>query len=138
MPPKRSSNIETQTELLKQLYAAINRNDIPAALKFFSPQIERVEPEGFPSSGTYRGLEEMGAHFKSARDTWAEGRCDPEKFMSVGDKMIAYVHVRVRLKNQSEWIDAQVADGFRFQDHKIIEWRSFVEEKVALDWAGTS
>lgn len=52
MPTNQSSNLGTETEALREVYAAINRNDIPAVLKFFDPQIERIEFEGFPSAGT--------------------------------------------------------------------------------------
>ncbi len=44
-------NRATETEAIKEVYAALNRNDIPAVLKFFDPQIERIEPEGFKVAG---------------------------------------------------------------------------------------
>lgn len=41
-----------QVETLKQFFAAINRNDMDAMTEDFDPRIVRVEPEGFPTSGT--------------------------------------------------------------------------------------
>jgi ketosteroid isomerase-like protein len=46
--------MSTETEALKQLFAAINRNDMQAIIKDFDPEIVRIEPEGFPTAGTYR------------------------------------------------------------------------------------
>jgi ketosteroid isomerase-like protein len=126
----------TETETLKQVYAAINRNDIAAALTFFDPQIERIEPKGFPSAGVYRGHAEVKAHLAQGRGTWAEGSCEPERFAVAGDKVVAFLHVRVRLENKSEWIDARFADGFIFRDGKVIQMRSFAESQEALEWAG--
>jgi ketosteroid isomerase-like protein len=126
----------TETETLKQVYAAINRNDIAAALAFFDPQIERIEPTGFPSAGVYRGHAEVKAHLAQGRGTWAEGTCEPERFAIAGDKVVAFLHVRVRLENKSEWIDARFADGFIFRDGKVIQMRSFAESQEALEWAG--
>ena len=126
----------TETEILKELYAAINRNDIPAALEFLDPEILRVEPPGFPASGSYRGHAEVEAHWSQARKTWAEGSCEPENFAVSGDKVVAFLHVRVRLKNRADWIDARIADAFVFRNGKITEMRSFAEGEKALEWAG--
>lgn len=136
MPTIQSSNFANETEVLRDVYAAINRNDIPGVLKFFDPQIERVEPEGFPSSGTYRGHAEVSAQFTQARETWAEGRCEPEEFMISGDKAVVYVHVRVRLKNRLDWVEGRIADGFIFRNGKILQMLTFVERHQALAWAG--
>ena len=87
-------------------------------------------------SGTYRGLDAIEAHFKQARATWAEGACTPEKFEVNGDKVVANVHVRVRLKDKSDWIDGRVVDGFTFRNGKVIYFRTFTESKQALEWAG--
>lgn len=126
----------SELEIVKEVYAAINRNDIAAALQLFDPQIVRVEPPGLPSSGTYRGLDEMKAHFLQARNTWAEGSCTPEKFLREGNKIVVFVHVLVRLKNKTEWIDGHASDAFAFKNGKIIEFRTFLDEKSALEWAG--
>jgi ketosteroid isomerase-like protein len=126
----------TETETLKQVYAAINRNDIASALTFFDPEIERIEPWGFPSAGTYRGHAEVKAHLEQGRGTWAEGSCEPERFAVASDRVVAFLHVRVRLKNQSDWIDARFADGFVFRDGKVMQMRTFAETQQALEWAG--
>ncbi|WP_413944362.1 nuclear transport factor 2 family protein [Bdellovibrio sp. HCB-162] len=136
MPTNQNANAQNEIAILKEVYAAINRNDIPAVLKLFDPEIERIEPEGFPSSGTYRGLEKIEAHFSQARATWAEGSCEPEQFFVSGDKIVVFVWVHVRLKDNPQWIDAHIADGFTFRNGKVIQMRTFVEKQQALDWAG--
>ncbi len=128
--------MSTNVEVLEQFFAAINRNDIPATIKDFDPEIVRVEPEGFPTSGTYRGIAEVQEHVRRGRGSWAEGTCEPEKFLENGDKVVVYVHVRVRLKDSTEWIDARFADGFVIRNGKIIEYRTFPERGEALRWAG--
>lgn len=123
-------------KMLEAFYAAINRNDPPALLAFCDPDIVRVEPEGFPMSGTYRGHAELAAHIARARATWAEGACTPEGYIPAGDKMVVLLHVHVRLKDQTEWIDGQMADVFTLRNGKVIEMRSFGEKEDALAWAG--
>ncbi|MBL8643691.1 MAG: nuclear transport factor 2 family protein [Rhodospirillaceae bacterium] len=125
-----------ETDAVNGIYAAINRNDIPAMLKFFAPEIERIEPEGFPTAGTYRGHTELSAHVAHGRGTWAEGTCTPEDIIVAGDKVVALLYVHVRLKAKQDWVDARFADGFIFRNGKAVQWRSFAERKDALAWAG--
>jgi hypothetical protein len=123
-------------EAIREAYAALNRNDIPGFLAIFDPEIERIEPPGFPLSGTYHGLAAVTAHFEKARRTWAEGSCEPERVIVAGDRVVVLVHVRVRLKNETEWREGRVGDVFTFRNGKVIQFRTFADEKQALEWAG--
>jgi uncharacterized protein len=121
-----------ETEALKEFFAAINRNDMQAIVKDFDPQIVRIEPEGFPTAGTYRGITEVQEHVTKGRGTWAEGTCEPERFLVNGDKVVVYLHALVRLKDSPDWIDGRFADGFVFRNGKIIQYLSFGERAEAL------
>ncbi|MEP6764065.1 MAG: nuclear transport factor 2 family protein [Gemmatimonadaceae bacterium] len=123
-------------DVLKQFFAAINRNDMPAITKDFDVQIVRIEPEGFPTAGTYRGIAEVREHVRKGRGTWAEGSCDPEQFFVAGEKVVVYLHASVRLHNATEWTGGRFADGFVFRNGKITEYHSFGERAEALKWAG--
>ena len=126
----------TETEALEEFFAAVNRNDMAAITKDFDREIVRVEPEGFPTAGTYRGIAEVREHVTKGRGTWAEGTCEPEKFLVNGDKVVVYLHARVRLKGSTEWVGGRFADGFVFRNGKIIQYLSFGERAEALEWAG--
>ena len=125
-----------EIEALEQFFAAINRNDMQAITKDFDPQIVRIEPEGFPTAGTYRGIAEVQEHVTKGRGTWAEGTCQPEKFLVNRDKVVVYVHVWVRLKDSTDWGGGRFADGFVFRNGKITQYLSFGERVDALSWAG--
>jgi ketosteroid isomerase-like protein len=128
--------MSADTHVLEQFFDAVNRNDVQAIGKDFDPEIVRVEPAGFPTSGTYRGKAEVQAQIASGRGTWAEGTCEPERYIVNGDRVVVYLHVRVRLKDASEWIDARFADGFVLRDGRIVQHLSFAERRDALEWAG--
>lgn len=125
-----------EVDALKHFFAAVNRNDMQALTRDFDPQIMRVEPEGFPTAGTYRGIAEVQEHVRTGRGTWAEGSCEPEKFLVKGDKVVVYLYAWVRLKGATDWTGGRFADGFVFRDGKITEYLSFGERLHALDWAG--
>jgi len=94
---KPTQSLAAETEALREAYAALNRNDIPAMVNAFDPQIEWIEPEEYVLGGTFRGHAELQAHVSEARDTWADGSCEPERFIVAGDKIIVFLHVHVRL-----------------------------------------
>ena len=123
-------------DAVKHFYAAINRNDMQAISRDFDPHIVRIEPEGFPTAGTYRGIAEVDAHVRAGRGTWAEGTCEPEKFLVNGEKVVVYLYAWVRLKGATDWSGGRFADGFLFRNGKIVEYRSFGERVQALEWAG--
>jgi uncharacterized protein len=128
--------MSTEVEALKHFFSAVNANDMQAIIRDFDPQIVRIEPEGFPTAGTYRGIAEVQAHVTKGRGSWAEGTCEPEKFVVNGDKVVVYLYAWVRLKNSTEWVGGRFADGFVFRNGKIIEYLSFAERAAALKWAG--
>lgn len=125
-----------EVDALTHFYAAVNRNDMQALVRDFDPEIVRIEPEGFPTAGTYRGITEVREHVRRGRGTWAEGSCDPEKFLVNGDKAVVYLHAWVRLHGATEWTGGRFADGFVFRNGKITEYYSFGERAEALAWAG--
>jgi len=128
--------MSSDTETLEQFFDAVNRNDMHAIVEYFDPQIVRIEPEGFPTAGTYRSIGEVQAHVAKGRGTWVEGSCEPEKLLQKGDKVVVYLHARVRLKHSSEWTGGRFADGFVMRNGKIFQYLSFAERSEALKWAG--
>jgi ketosteroid isomerase-like protein len=131
-----TSSLAAETEAVRKAYAALNRNDIPGFVTVFDPQIERIEPADFPGGGTYHGLAAVTAHLSKGRGTWAEGGCEPERFIVAGDRLIVSVYVRVRLKHETEWREGRIADVFTFRNGKAIQFRTFADEREALEWAG--
>jgi len=127
--------LAAETEAISEAYAALNRNDIEGFVKNFDPQIERIEFEGSPTAGTYHGLEAVKEHVTKGRSTWAEGGCEPERFIVAGDKVVVLTHVRVRLKGHTDWLEGRTGDVFTFRNGKVVQFRTFAEGQQALEWA---
>ncbi len=125
-----------KTEVLREAYAALNRGDIPAFVKNFDEDITWLEFVESPGGGTYGGRAAVEAHATEARATWAEGSCEPERFIVAGDKVIVFVHVRVRLKVETDWREGRIADVYTFRDGKVVQTRLFFDRRQALEWAG--
>ncbi len=124
-----------EIDALRETYAALNRNDIEAVVKPFDPQIAWIEPAEYTGSGTFHGSAAVKAHLLQARATWAEGSCEPERFIAVDDKVIVFIHVHVRLKLETEWREGRHPAVYTFRNGKAIEMRIFDDTRQALEWA---
>jgi ketosteroid isomerase-like protein len=125
----------SEVVLLREAYAALNRGDVPGFVRSFDEQVKRFEPAAVPTEGTFRGLAAVTAHVVRGRGTWAEGGCEPERFEVIGNRVIAYIHVRVRVKNESDWREGRAVDVFTFRDGKVVEFRTFFDERLGVEWA---
>lgn len=123
-----------EIETIKQLYSALNRNEIQVIMNLLDPEVERVEFPGTPSEGSFRGLKEMEKHFRTNREKWAEGGCEPEAFEEVKGAFIVTVHVRVRLKESQDWIEGYAVDVFSVKNDKIREMHTFLDHQAAVNW----
>lgn len=125
-----------QVKILELFYVALNDGDVPKIMALCDEHIERIEPPGFPTSGVYRGRANFEKHLTEARATWAEGCCTPERFESSGAKVVAFVHVRVKLKATQNWVEGRVADAFALRDGQITFMQTFLDPRQARAWAG--
>lgn len=129
-----TSTFAAEIDAVRKAYAALNRGDVPGFVSLFDPTVERIEE--FPSGTTCRGLAAMTQHVAEARATWAEGGCEPQRFRVAGDRVIVFVDVRVRLKTETQWREGRAVDVYTFRNGKAIEFRTFFDERKALQWAG--
>lgn len=131
-------SMAAEIEALKQTYDALNRNDIEAAVVGFDRDIAWLEPAEYTGSANCHGTEELKAHLKRARGRWAEGRCDAERFVAAGDKVVVFIHVHVRLQGETAFREGRHAAVYTFRDGKAIEMRIFDDTQEALAWSGAS
>jgi ketosteroid isomerase-like protein len=131
-----SSQLDRMITALRGAYAAFNRGDIEAALGPLDAQIEWSEPTEFPGGGTYHGHDGVRRYLTQSREAWAEGRSEPERFIPAGDRIVVFVHARVRAKGSSEWQDVRLADVYTVRDGKAVAMRAFADRTEALRWAG--
>lgn len=133
---EQSSSSEKVIADLREAYAAFNRGDIDAALKPFDVQIEWSEPPEFPGGGMYHGLDGVKRYLTQSRAGRAEGNSEPERFIVAGNRIIVFVHARVRPQGSEKWKDVRLADVYTIRNGKAIQMRAFVDRQEALRWAG--
>jgi ketosteroid isomerase-like protein len=131
-----SRELEPAIAALRGAYQAFNRGDIDAALQPLDAQIEWTEPVEFPGGGTYHGHDGVKRYLTQSRAAWAEVSSDPERFITAGNRIVVFVHARVRPKGSPQWQDVRLADVYTVRGGKVIEMRAFADRDAALRWAG--
>jgi len=110
--------------------------DIDAAVAGLDPQIEWSEPESFPGGGMYHGRDGARQYLAQSRAAWAEVNSEPEQFIAAGDRIVVFVHARVRAKGSNDWQEVRLADVYTVRDGKIVAMRAFADRQEALRWVG--
>lgn len=131
--------LSAEIDAIRQAYAALNRGDVAGFVQMFDPQIERIErldPANFPSGRAFHGLTAVTEHVTQGRATWAEGGCHPQEFIVNANRVLVLVDVRVRVKDETQWREGRVADGYAFRNGKAIAFHTFGDERQAREWAG--
>jgi uncharacterized protein len=107
-----------------------------SAVEGLDPQIEWTEPAEFPGGGTYHGREGAKQYLTQSRAAWAEVNSEPERFITAGDRIVVFVHARVRAKGSDQWQEVRLADVYTVRDGKIVGMRAFADRGEALRWVG--
>jgi uncharacterized protein len=123
------AEMEQAMTALRGAHAAFNRGDIEAAVALMDPQIEWSEPAEFPGGGTYHGRDGVKKYLTQSRAAWAEVNSEPERFITAGDRVVVFVHARVRPEGSNEWL-------YTFRGGKAIAMRAFADRQNALRWVG--
>ena len=129
---------EQMITALREAYAAFNRSDIDAAVEPTDTHIERSEPAEFPGGSIYHGRDGVKQYLSQSRAAWAEVRSEPEEFIPVGDRIVVFVHARVRPKGKGEWQGVRLADVYTVHNGKAIQMRAFADRQEAARWVGAA
>lgn len=92
---------QQDVETMRGGYEAFARQDIPAVLALFDPEIEWDVSDALPEGGVHHGHEGVGRFFQSLPVTYAELRVEPEDFLDAGDHVVVIGTHRGRGHNGS-------------------------------------
>ena len=127
---------EERIAALRRAYDAFNRGDIDATVEVMDPLIEWTEPPDFPHGGTYHGHAGVKDYLARSRAAWMECRSEPERFIPVEDRIVVFVHARVRSRDTGECVEGRLADVYTFRNGKATHMRAFASREEALRWVG--
>lgn len=124
-----SGNVET----MRQGYEAFGRGDIPAVLALFDPDIEWVEPQGFPYGGTYRGHDQVVGLFQTAAETLGpDWRLEPDRFIETEDGVLVLGRHTGKRPDGASW-EVPFAMVWTMEDGRATTFRQYGDSAVMLE-----
>jgi ketosteroid isomerase-like protein len=79
----------SDVDTIREAFGAFGRGDIPAVLAALDPDIEWVEPEGYPWGDVYRGHDRVVGLFQTAAEMLGPGwRVEPDRFVATEDGVL--------------------------------------------------
>jgi len=126
--------------LLKNLYDAFGRGDIPGVLGTMSPDIKWYEAEGNPyrpSGEAWVGPDEvLNNLFMKLGAEWDGFTVLPKSFHGAGDSVIVEARYSGTNKATGKSMDAQVCHVWDVKDGKVTRFQQYVDTAKLQDVMG--
>jgi len=125
---------EANVAVVRGLYDAFARGDIPAVLGAMSPDIVWNEAENFiyADGNPYRGPEAvLTGVFARLGGEWDGFAAKPEEYLDAGDTVVALGRYAGTYKATGRALDAWMAHVWRLEDGRAVEFRQLVDTLAA-------
>ena len=119
-------------DIVKALYDAFGKGDVPAVLGAFDPEIQWREAENFlyadgnPYTGPQAVAEGVFQRIVSDVENFA---VLPERFVQGGDTVVAEGRYRGTMKTTGTPVDAQFAHIWQLRDGKVVRFQQYTDTK---------
>jgi hypothetical protein len=125
-------------DVVKGIYTAFGKGDVPAVLGAFDPGIQWNEAENYvyADGNPYAGPQAVAAGVFQRIVSDVEGfTLTPEHFIDGGDTIVVEGRYRGMMKSTCKRVDAQFAHVWRLRDGKVIRFQQYTDTK---QWAAAA
>ena len=124
---------DARFEVVRRLYEAWGRADMPGPLECFHDDVEYVNPPGAIEPGTRTGVAEFARAGEKLLDAWEFWRAEPQDMRAEGDRVAVLVRYRARGRGSGAEIEGSESALFTFRDGKVARYEWFHGESDAFD-----
>ena len=120
------------SDVVKAIYDAFGRGDVPAVLGAFDPQIQWSEAEGiyYADGNPYTGPQAVALGvFQRVVSDVAEFAVVPQRFIDGGDTIVVEGRYRGLMKATGTRIDAQFAHVWQLREGKVIRFQQYTDTR---------
>lgn len=121
-------------ELVRDVYQAFGRGDVPTVLGAMAADIEWHEAEGMPYGGVYHGGEAVVQNvFGPIMQDVSDFAVTAEEFIASGDAVAAVVRYTGTGKATGKKLDLPVVHVWKVRNGKIQQFRQFIDTAKFLE-----
>jgi len=125
---------EQSEELVRDVYEAFARGDVPAVLGAMAADMEWHEAEGMPYGGVYHGGEAVAQNvFGPITQDVMDFAVTAEEFIASGDAVAAVVRYTGTGKATGKKLDLPVVHVWKVRNGKVEQFRQFIDTAKFLE-----
>ena len=125
---------EQSVDVVRGVYEAFGRGDVPAVLGAMADDIEWHEAEGMPYGGVYHGGEAVAKNvFGPITADISDFAVTPEEFIASGNAVAAVVRYTGTGQATGKQLDLPAVHVFNVRDGKIAQFRQFIDTAKFLE-----
>jgi ketosteroid isomerase-like protein len=127
---------QANVRTIVEAYNFFKNGDIESVLKILTPDVEWITPgppDLMPVAGRRRGREEVARLFSTLNEQEDVLLFQPEEYVAQGDKVIALIKYRGRVKSTGKPVEADLVHVFTFHNGKVKSFREFYDTAAVLD-----
>jgi ketosteroid isomerase-like protein len=116
--------------VIKSIYEAFARGDVPAVVERMHPRIEWREADNFPyaDKNPYVGPDAiLQGVFTRLATEWDSFRVDVDDVLGLGDHVLALGRYRARYKRTGRELDAQCAHVWWLSEGKVTRFQQYTD-----------
>lgn len=119
---------EENIAVMRGVYEAFGRGDVPAVLGAFDEAIEWYESEGMPYGGLHRGPDSIAQNVFGPITSDIEGfTVTPQEFYAAGDEVVVIGTYTGKGSVSGSPLQLPVAHAWTVRDAKVTRFRQFVD-----------
>ena len=127
---------QQNAEIVRSVYEAWARDDLPGPADLFDAQIEYVNPPGAVEPGTRRGLAAFSRAVRDAFEGWETWLIEPERFIPAGEQVAVVVRYRAHWRASGVDVEAHESALWTVRNGKVVRYEWFHGPNDALEAAG--
>jgi ketosteroid isomerase-like protein len=122
-------------QLIRQLYDAMSKGDLEAALAMMTDDVTFVVP-GPPeigAAGTWRGHTGVHDRFVRLRETQENQSIDIREFVAQGNRIVVLLHVVAKARPTGKKFESDIVHVFTIRDGRIASLVDFFDTAALVD-----
>jgi uncharacterized protein len=124
----------SNVQLIRQLYQAFARGDVPGVLGTFDPGIEWISAEGAPYPGTFIGPDAVVSNiFARIGSEWDGFRVEPAEVLDAGEHVVALGRYHGAYKQTGRAMSAAFAHVWTVRDGRVVRFRQYVDTRKMVE-----
>jgi ketosteroid isomerase-like protein len=123
---------QPSTEVIRGIYDAFARADIPAILSTLDEQIDWRAPENLPQGGHFSGRDAVAGFFRKIGEHWETLTADIDHILSGGDQVVVLARLHGTLRATGEDTGYSSAHAWTLRDGTPIRFAETVDAPLSL------